>query len=146
MQRRLMVALIGIGVFAACRPEISGVNRTFVMAIVGTVVDDNGAAVTGAAVDVTPVSPRQAGTIGATQVGSCFGISGGVTRVTTNAGGAFATSILGGGAPAILCLSLNVAPPPLSGLLPQTAVANSVVIGPPGIGQDTVRFRVTLRH
>jgi hypothetical protein len=44
----------------------------------------------------------------------------------------------------IACVTVDVDPPAGSGLQPGTSFADSVMIGPPGIGLDSVRIDVTL--
>lgn len=117
------------------------VDRSFSLVVTGSVATLTRMPITGATVSVTPVSLSSAFR---TPVGGCTGEAGKEVHLLTAADGTFALTLTGDGAPSWLCLSIQVVPPVSTGLHAASATVDSVLLGPQGVGRDTVVVRLTL--
>lgn len=120
----------------------TGPVRVFTMVVRGSVLTSAGQAVGGAVVTITPLD-----LIGVVRdrIGSCGGVKDLPPRVTvTGVDGSYSVTLGAAGPPHSVCIAVQVAPPPGSGLSPGFGVIDSTTIGPRGYGVDTVRLAVRL--
>lgn len=136
--KALAPALAFIG---SCQRTATGPSRVFALPVSGDLVAEDGSPVSGATVAVTPVALSPVAHI---QTGKCSGSPGLPRIVISDMSGRFASELTGGGAPSLICVSVVVSPPSSSGLQVAELAADSVVLGPPGIGRDSLVFHVVL--
>jgi hypothetical protein len=116
-----------------------GVNRTFQMVVYGSVIGADGSAISSANIRITPVSLT--GVIQGTS-GRCGGTVGNTVSTVAGQDGKFSAVLHGAGGPTWLCLNIEATGQSNGIMVARTLAVDSVLLGPPGVGRDSVAVQM----